>query len=297
MEQEQSKRMTKDAIIRELIELLNQNQQRGAANDVYEMAAYIDAMETKMDAVLQELVEVKKQLAEMEQRQERKAVREVLSETVGKLEQQCQKMKQQLFEIKTEVKTKAAEIVTEVKQKGKKALNKVSEFLGIKEKLQRFRNNVQESITKIDKSIGKIDALGNGMREAVQKAANTIRTFVNKPEKEYGEKKFSKTELIKKSFQAKRKLLSSMLGYADAAIEKVEKLSADVRQFQSEKADQEVERMAGEETIAPAAFSMVAEQEYQYGAEVFEAQQEKVAKAVSESMTSKTAPVVDGKSR
>lgn len=38
MEQEQSKRMTKDAIIQELIELLNQNQQKGAANDVFEAA-------------------------------------------------------------------------------------------------------------------------------------------------------------------------------------------------------------------------------------------------------------------
>lgn len=297
MEQEQSKRMTKDAIIRELIELLNQNQQRGAANDVYEMAAYIDAMETKMDAVLQELLEVKKQLAEMEQRQERKAVREVLSETVGKLEQQCQKLKQQLFEIKTEVKTKAAEIVTEVKQKGKKALNKVSEFLGIKEKLQRFRNNVQESITEIDKSIGKINALGTGMREAVQKAANTIRTFVNKPEKEYGEKKFSKTELLKKPLQAKRKLLSGILKCADAAIEKTEQLEAEVRQYHTDKAERENESIANVEAVNPIELARVAEPEFQYGAEAFEAHQQEATKAMTEDKATKNMPVKSGKSR
>ena len=49
----------------------------------------------------------------------------------------------------------------------------------------------------MDKSIGKIDAFGTGMREAGQKIANTFHTFADKPEKEYGEKKFSKTELIK----------------------------------------------------------------------------------------------------
>ena len=141
-------------------------------------------------------------------------------------------MKEQLFEIKEEVREKASEIVAEVKKKWKKALNKVSEFLGIKEKLQKFRNNVQKSITDVEQSIEKIDALGTGMREAVQKAANTIRAFTDKPEKEYGEKKFSKTELIKKPLQAKRKLLCSILGYTDAAIEKVEKLSADVKQYQ-----------------------------------------------------------------
>lgn len=38
------------------------------------------------------------------------------------------------------------------------------------------------------------------MREAGHKIANTFRTFADKPEKEYGEKKFSKTELIKKPY-------------------------------------------------------------------------------------------------
>ena len=38
----------------------------------------------------------------------------------------------------------------------KVALNKVEEFLEIKKKLANIRQNVQESITDVDKSIGKI---------------------------------------------------------------------------------------------------------------------------------------------
>ena len=55
---------------------------------------------------------------------------------------------------------------------------------------------MQESIADVDKSIGKIDAFGTGMREAGQKIANTFRTFADKPEKEYGEKKYENTRLI-----------------------------------------------------------------------------------------------------
>lgn len=66
-----SVKMTKDQIIKELIDLLNQNQQKEAANNVFEMAAYFDGMEQKMDAVLEELVNVRKQFAEMKSRQER----------------------------------------------------------------------------------------------------------------------------------------------------------------------------------------------------------------------------------
>lgn len=288
-----STRMTKDQIIKELIELLNQNQQKEAANNVFEMAAYIDGMEQKMDAVLEELVNVRKQLAEMERKQERKTVREALSGAVEKLEQQCQKMKQQLFEVKTEIKAKAAEIVEEAKQKGKAALNKVSEFLGIKNKLQNIWQNVQESIADVDKSIRKIDAFGMGMREAGQKIANTFRTFADKPEKEYGEKKFSKTELLKKPFQAKRKLLSGILNYTDAAIEKTEKLASDVRQQRVDKA----ERTEEAEPVSPAAYAKVAEPEYQYGAEAFEAHQQEIAKEMTKDKATKNAPVKNGKSR
>ena len=49
--------------------------------------------------------------------------------------------------------------------------------------------------------------------------------------------KFSKTELIKKPFQAKRKLLSGILNCAEAAIEKTEQLAADVKQYQRDKAE------------------------------------------------------------
>lgn len=207
MDQQQNMELTKDQIIQELIALLNQNQQREAANNVFEMAALIDGMEKRLESVTEELVNVRKQLAKMEQEKADKTLKVTIRKAVESLEQQCHRMKEQLFEIKEEVREKASEIVAEVKQKGKKALNKVSEFLRIKEKLQKLRNNVQKSITDVEQSIEKIDALGTGMREAVQKAANTIRVFANKPEKEYGEKKFSKIELIKKPLQAKRTLL------------------------------------------------------------------------------------------
>ena len=87
-----------------------------------------------------------------------------------------------------------------------------------------------------------------------------------------GEKKFSKTELIKK-------------------------LSADVKQYLSERADREVERMAGAEMVDPIALSRVAEPEYQYGAEAFEAQQQDITKVMSESMATKDVPAMNGKSR
>lgn len=297
MEQEQRQEMTKDQMILELIALLKQNQQREAANHIYEMAALLDGMEKKFDLVTEELSSVRSSLEKLEQEKADKTLKAVIKKSVESLEQQCNKMKEQLFEVKAEVKGKAAEIVVDAKQKGKAALNRVSEFLGIKEKLQNIRQNAQQSIAEVDKSITRVDALGSGIREAVQKAANTLRTFADKPEKEYGEKKFSKTELIKKPFQAKRKLLSGILNCADAAIEKTEQLAADVKQYQMDKAERESGSIDNLAAVNPAEFVRVAEPEIQYGAEAFEAHQQGTERTMTMDKVTKNEPVKSGKSR
>lgn len=271
MEMAETVQLTKEQNLMELVELLRKHNMKEAANSIFEMAAYVDVMEKKMDSVLEELRTVKKQLHKMEEREAEKGLKQTLKRAVSKLEQDCHTMKERLFEVKAEIRSKAGEIVTAAKQKGKAALNKVSEFLGIKKKLQNIRQNVQESIEDVDKSIGKIDVFGTGMREAGQKIANTFRTFADKTEKEYGEKKFSKTEMIKKPFQAKRKLLSGILNCVNAAIEKTEQLAADVRQYQTDKEERETGSVVNMEAVNSIDLARVAEPEFQYGAEAFEA--------------------------
>ena len=297
MEMTANVELTKEKNLMELLDLLRKNNMKEAANSIFEMAAYVDVMEKKMDSVLEELTTVKNQLHKMEEREAEKGLKQSLKRAVNKLEQDCKAMKEKLFEVKAEIKAKAGEIVTAAKQKGKAALNKVAEFLGIKKKLEGIRQNVQESIADVDKSIGKIDAFGTGMREAGQKIANTFRTFADKPEKEYGEKKFSKTELIKKPFQAKRKLLSGILNCADAAIEKTEQLAADVKKYQTDKAEREMGSVDSMEAVNPAELARVAEPEFQYGAEAFEAHQQETTKEMAKDKAAKNVPVKSGKSR
>ena len=297
MEMTENVELTKEKNLTELIDLLRKNNMQEAANNIFEMAAYVDVMENKMNTVLEELTAVKDQLHRMEEREAEKGLKQTLKRAVNKLEEDCQAMKEKLLEVKAEIKAKAGEIVTAAKQKGKAALNRGSEFLGVKKMLQDFRWNVQESIDDVDKSIGKIDAFGKGMREAGQKIANTFRTFADKPEKEYGEKKFSKTELIKKPFKAKRKLLSGILNCADAAIEKTEQLAADVKQYQTDKAERETGSIGNMEAVNPAELARVAEPEFQYGAEAFEAHQKEAEKKMTKDNATKNMPVKSGKSR
>ncbi len=263
MDQVQNMELSKDQIIQELIALLNQNQQKEAANDVFEMAILIDGMGKRLEQVTEELSSVRKQLEKMEQEKADKTLKATVRKAVESLENQCQKMKEQLFEIKTEVKAKASEIVAEAKAKGKAALHKVSEFLGIKDKLESVRENVRKSIAETEHTINKLDAFGSGMREAGQKIANTFRTFADKETVDYSEKekKFSKTELVKKPFEAKKKLYQRMEQHLDATIDNVVNLA------------KEPESMKEVNMAEPSILGTVAEVEFQYGAEAFEAYQ------------------------
>ena len=116
-------------------------------------------------------------------------------------------------------------------------------------------------------TIAKIDAFGKGMREANQQIANTFRTFADKETVDYSEKekKFSKTEAVKKPWLAKKKFLEGMQLRLDAAIDKADNLSKDVEISKMMKMyDEAMERPHDNLALA------VAEPEPQYGADAFD---------------------------
>ena len=51
-----------------------------------------------------------------------------------------------------------------------------------------IRGKLRQGITDTNRTIAKIDAFGSGMREAGQMAANTFKTFVDKPVVGYAER-------------------------------------------------------------------------------------------------------------
>ena len=104
------------------------------------------------------------------------------------LDARCEQIKSQVLEVKAQVKSTAKSIVDEAKVKGRAALYRVSEFLGIKKRLLDIRENVRGAIKTTDTDIAKTALLAKGFREAGQTAANAFRTFADKPEVDYSQK-------------------------------------------------------------------------------------------------------------
>ena len=212
------------------------------------------------------------------------ATKKALSEAQQRLNDRCEQIKSQVFEVKSQVKATAKSIVSEAKVKGRAALYRVSEFLGIKNKLLTVRENVRSAIKETDRNIARTALLGKGLREAGQTAVNAFRTFADKPEVNFlqKEQKHMITKAVLAPMKAVRKMFVSMELHLDASIDKLDNLAMNVqidkeKRMENVKSEEqnvpvrteaEPERVNAEIVYAP----MVAEaHEYQYNADAFEA--------------------------
>lgn len=269
MEVTEKTKLLKDEMIMELLELLKKNDMQKEANNSFEICAYVDSLEKKLDSMTEELANVKQQLKEIQEDTVLNNLKVQVQAAAERLRERCNAMKEQLFVVKDNIKLKAAEIVSEAKKKGKSALNKVSELFDLREKLVGIRSHVNESQKEVSSTILKIDAFGAGIREANQKIANTFRTFADKEEVDYSqkEKKYSKTEIVKKPWLAKKKILEAMELIVDGAIDKTENLAKDMKNDQIMKTYDTLRVKPHDKQVT----EMVAEPGYQYGADAFEA--------------------------
>ena len=281
MDMEAGKTLTNEEVIRELLELLKKNAMKEQANDVFEICSYVDGLEKKIDSMTEELTNMQNQIKEMHEDTLVNNAKKALSEAQERLNARCEQIKSQVLEVKAQVKSTAKSIVDEAKAKGRAALYRVSEFLGIKKRFLDIRENVRGAIKTTDKDIAKTALLAKGFREAGQTAVNAFRTFADKPEVDYSQKeqKHPITKAVLAPMKAVKKMLVTMELHLDASIDKLDNLAMNVKldkekhmenakvQEQTEPERAEAERVEAEIVYSP----MVAEpQEYQYNADAFE---------------------------
>ena len=280
MDMEAGKALTNEEVIRELLELLKKNAMKEQANDVFEICSYVDGLEKKIDSMTEELTNMQNQIKEMQEDTPVNNAKKALSEAQERLNARCEQIKSQVLKVKTQVKSTAKSIVDEAKEKGKSALYRVSEFLGIKKRLLDIRENVRGAIKTTDKDIAKTALLAKGFREAGQTAANAFRTFADKPEVDYSQKeqKHPITKAVLAPMKAVKKILVSMELHLDASIDKLDNLAMNVqldkeKHMENAKTKEQTEPERVEAEREEAVYSpMVAEpQEYQYNADAFEA--------------------------
>ena len=265
------KELTKEERIIELLEMLSSRDMQEKMENFFQFCAYVDDLENKI-AAMQTEVEQLKQGSKGKPKESRSVrVKAGIKAEIEQLSEMLQPMKAQVKEIKDCILAKAADIANEAKAKGKAVLYRMSEFIGLKDKLQSMKENVQTAQAKVEHTIEKLEEFGKGMRQANRKIANTVRILFDRETVDYRkkEKRISKTQIALKPFQGISVLLKGMDQTLYSAIQKVEGLQVEPKVEQKQKPQETTERLQGDVNRMP----LVAEQEVQYGADLFEQHQ------------------------
>ena len=228
---EAEKTLTNEEIIRELLDLLKKNTMKEQANDVFEICTYVDGLEKKIVSMTEELTSMQDQIKKMQEDTLINNAKKALTEAQERLNARCEQIKSQVSEIKVQVKSTAKNIVDETKAKGRAALYRVTEFVGIKKRLLNVRTAVKDMIVSTDRDIARIALLAKGLREAGQIVNNAFHTFADKPEVDYSQKeqKHPFTKAVLAPMEAVKKLLVSMELHLDASIDKLDNLAMNVQ--------------------------------------------------------------------
>ena len=274
--------MTKDQIIVELMELLKQNSREKQANEIYELSAYVESLENKLDAMTSEFMRMSKELSELKMLNASPTIRESLVVSMQKANSRIHDMRERITEIKTDMRERANEICVEFKKKGKEAFNKVSEFFGIKEKLETMRDNLREGIKETENTLARIEGFEEGIKTANHQLVNSFRVLAGKEAKKNENEVYFKNDssLMRKPWEWQRKVYQSMVQSLDKSIEKVDKLSADVQvQKMMRKWDEIYDKSHDEMALgASGDTALVSEKGHKYGADQFEEYMEKQGK-------------------
>lgn len=122
------------------------------------------------------------------------------------------------------------------------ALDKLSNFFHIKEKLVSMREKVKEGIAETDKTITKVESISNYMKEARQEYVKAAHTLVGKDVSKTN--KFESVIVngipLAKPWKWQKRVYEHMVLHLDAAIDKVDNLSKDVEIMKESKSETKV---------------------------------------------------------
>ena len=273
-------KLTKDEMIMMLMDLLKQNNMQEKSNVMYETAAYIDVLESKLDQMSKELTAMRKQLVEMDNKTLAAGIKEAINKSITKSQIAINDMKEKVSEIKSEMKAKAKNIVDEIKLKGKAALNRVAEFTRLTSKLAYVREGIREGIKETDKTIERINGFGHGMRNAGRQIVNSFRVLAGHEEKESSEdKKMYITGILRSPWVGQKEVYEGMERVLNGAIDRLENLSKEMTEEKSKDNKSsydgfENEKSESMEMVGPEWEMEVAEEEKFYGDEFFQPEEE-----------------------
>ncbi|MBS6642913.1 MAG: hypothetical protein KH366_04960 [Clostridiaceae bacterium] len=214
------KSLLEDPDVQKLLLVLGVFERRNESKNLTELCEHLDKISQTMEQIMLEVSNMREQI---QQGNEKKSLRDSLSETVGKLDAQVQVMIIRLNDIRQGIKDKSKEVVQGVLSKGISGLRQMTNFLQIKEKLVAMRGSAENALVKTEEAIIRVEQAAGQARQAAVDVKNIGRSLRGKEMAELNTEKQSVVEqAVTAPMKVHRSFIVAMIGQIDKAINSIE---------------------------------------------------------------------------
>lgn len=203
--------------IRELFEVLEGNGLKKERQEVETLVNYLEGMESQFGQVIEELKEVRGQLAEIQD----KGIKATAARLLDSAEGRVQEIGGQISLARTNLVRSAKNAVQEFKEKGVDALRKAVSAMKIPSALSHLKEGLHSGMEGMNRNAAKIGIVGGELNKAAQHTKNAGRALIGRQIKESAGQKGDKGVLdgIQKAFLSFGRSFASM----EKATENVQK--------------------------------------------------------------------------
>lgn len=241
----QAGQLLENEAVRQFLQLLMENRP-DKGQDYSIMLWQMDNMENQLNRALEELHEVKGQLAEMQENPAKRFVSRMADAVEGRLHA----AQEYLAEMKGRIVEGAREAVEDFKRTGVKALDRAVSALGIKKALESMQRGIGESIADVKKSIEKVENLGHELRSVGGHIKNAGRAIMGKERQTIdGGSEGSFQAAVLSPLRLEKTILTKLNNMALAAIgnmERLEQAAGHTKEESVTEAEQEEQEALGE---------------------------------------------------
>lgn len=228
-EQNTKQVMEENEALKQLIELLNQQDMDRQSQDFMGIFWYVAGMQMQLTAMVDELQGVREQLSQMQENQP-KSVTEKLMDKVAHLQEKITSLSECLSLVRNSLVETAQQAVSAFKEKGKAEMCKVLQtgISGVKSMLSDYRERLADVMTDCEKTANQIDSIGDELKQIGNSVSNVGRLLAGKGTKEVSDEKpgVGMTRVINKPVKKAVENLRKKIDGIDKAFEKLDRLSS-----------------------------------------------------------------------
>ena len=227
-EQNTKQVMEESDVLKQFMELLNQQNMKEQSQDFMGIFWYVAGMQVQLSAMVDELQGVREQLSQMQEHQP-KPFTEKIMDNVAQLQEKITSLSERLALARSHLVETAVQAVSAFQEKGKAEMCRVLQkgISGVKSMLSGYRERLVDVMTDFEKTANQIDSIGDELKQIGNSVSNVGRLLAGKGTKEVPDEKpgVGLTRVINKPVKKTVENLRKRIDGADKAFEKLDRLS------------------------------------------------------------------------